>query len=578
MSNSPGAGQVIHNRRRGAAGDNAAPHALATAGAIPPLDVLQRFRPHDFSLRDFLDSRVEANPSKPFLLFEGEEWSYAEFATDVDRCARFLAARKVGAGDRIGVLSPNHPSTAVLLFALAGLGAIMVPANPNYGPDEAAYVFGNSEVAGVLAAPATLAVTETAVSRLAAKPWILLNEGQAGSAHAVLHDELEALGKVSAPSGRSGRQDETCTLIYTSGTTGNPKGVMHRQSGMVLTGEGFVGRMNLQSDERLLCVLPMFHVNALFYSLCGAVACGGSTVLVRRFSASTFWQTAAETKATEVNLMAAAARILMLRPDGEFTPRSTLRKAFIAPLTADLVQSFNARFGVTDIIECYGMSEIPGVIGNPFLGERRVGSMGLITPHPDPAIPRPQARVVDGQYRDVTQGETGELAVKTPTIMQGYFRAPDATAAAFHDGWFLTGDVVWQDQDGYFYFKARHRDIIRRRGENISGAEIDAVMCSHPAVAEAAAIGVASSLGDEDILVAVVRREGRDLSAGEVAAWVAERLAPFKVPRYIAFVPSLPQTATQRIEKYKLRNDASLLIGATDLESAQRPSGSGARQ
>ena len=279
----------------------------AAAIGLPPLDVLRRFRPHDFSLQDFLDSRVEETPSLPFLIFEDQTWSYADFAADVARYARLLAARGVGPGDRIGVLSTNHPSIALLLFALARLGAIMVPANPNYGVDEASYVFGHSEIGGLFASPATLAVAEAAASKLRATPWIILNEAAAGSSHPSLADELAALGASDVAPPSAGGEGLTCTIIYTSGTTGFPKGVMHRQRGVVLTAEAFVGRMNLQPDERLLCVLPMFHGNALFYSLCGAMACGGSLALARRFSASTFWEVAAATGATEVNLMAAAA-------------------------------------------------------------------------------------------------------------------------------------------------------------------------------------------------------------------------------------------------------------------------------
>ena len=540
---------------------------------VPALGVLARFRPHDFSLQDFLDSRVEACRSKPFLVFHGQEWSYEKFAAHVTSCAKLLRARGVRVGDRVGVLSPNHPSTAVLLFALARLGAIMVPANPGYGVGEAAYVFEHAGICGLLSAPETLAVAEGAAERLSHRPWIILNEAAPASDQAVLDRELSLVNDGSPLPPGPVYADLTCAMIYTSGTTGDPKGVMHRQRSVVLTGESFVGRMNLQPDERLLCVLPMFHVNALFYSLCGAMACGGSLVLIRRFSASTFWQTAAETRATEVNLMAAAARILMLRPETEFDPNSTLRKAFVAPLTEELVQAFTERFGIRDIIECYGMTEIPGVIGNPFMGERRIGSMGLITPHPDPAIAQPEARVVDEDGREVGTGEVGELVVKTPTVMQGYYRAEDATRATFRDGWFLTGDLVWQDTDGYFHFKARRKDIIRRRGENISGAEIDRAVCAHPSVAEAASIGVPSPMGDQDILVAVVCREGCRLGAEEIAAWVAARLAPFKVPRYVAFVASLPQTATQRVEKYKLRDDAALLRGATALEAKRGEDG-----
>jgi crotonobetaine/carnitine-CoA ligase len=165
----------------------------------------------------------------------------------------------------------------------------------------------------------------------------------------------------------------------------------------------------------------------------------------------------------------------------------------------------------------------------------------------------------------VPDGETGELAVRTPIVMQGYFRDPEATAAAFRDGWFLTGDLVRRDADGYFWFVARKKDIIRRRGENVSGAELDRVVGSHPDVAEAAAIAVPAPLGEDDILVAIVRKPGAALEARAIADWCAARLAAHKQPRYVAFVASLPHTPTHRVAKFKLKQDAALLASATDL-------------
>ena len=532
--------------------------------SLPPLDVLRRFRAHDGGLSDFLASRAEAQPDAPLVLFEGATITTGAFAREVERATALLAQRGIGEGDRLGVLSTNHPSTAVLLFACARLGAILVPANPDYGADEAASVFGNAGIAGLIAAPATLAVAQAAAARLPARPWLLLNEPAAGARHPLLADALAACDAV-APAPVADAASRTCLLIYTSGTTGFPKGVMHGQRGVVLTGEGFVGRMWLQPEDRLLCVLPMFHINALFYSLCGAIACGGSVVFVRRFSASSFWRTVAETGATETNLMAAAARILMLRPEAEFVPGHTLRKAFIAPLNDAVQRAFHERFGVPDLIECYGMTEIPGVLGNPFDGERRLGSCGKVSPHPDPDVTRPELRIVDEDMQDVPDDVHGELLVRTPTLMQGYWNNPDATAAAFHEGWFRTGDLVRRDADGFLHFVARRKDIIRRRGENISGAELDRVIGAHPAVAEVATIGVPSDLGEEEILAAVVPREGAAVTADEIAEWVRARLAAYKAPRFVAFVPSLPQTATQRIEKYKLRGDASLRANAVDL-------------
>ncbi|MCL6646499.1 MAG: AMP-binding protein [Dehalococcoidia bacterium] len=295
----------------------------------------------------------------------------------------------------------------------------------------------------------------------------------------------------------------------------------------------------------------------------GALAAGCSLLIVPRFSASSFWQTAAEYGATEVNIIEAIGNILKNRPRSEFRPDHKLRVVYgVRESAAD---TFRNEFHIPHLIGGYGMTEIPGVTCNPVEGPQKPGSMGPIGRHPDPARPWAQCRVVDEQGRDVPDGEVGELWVKTPIVMQGYFRDPEQTRAAFRDGWFMTGDLVRRDADGYFYFVSRKKDIIRRRGENISGAELDRVVGSHPAVHEAAAIPVPSELGEDDILVAVVRKPGYDVTAEEIAAWCRERLAPMKVPRFVAFVDELPHTPTHKVAKTVLRADPSLKDRAIDL-------------
>jgi carnitine-CoA ligase len=211
------------------------------------------------------------------------------------------------------------------------------------------------------------------------------------------------------------------------------------------------------------------------------------------------------------------------------------------------------------------MTEIPGVTCNPFEGPQKLGSMGPIGRHPDPARPWAQCRVVDDEGRDVADGEPGELWVKTPIIMQGYFRDPEQTANAFHDGWFKTGDLVKRDSDGYFFFISRKRDIIRRRGENIAAAELDRVVGEHPAVAEAGTIAVPSELGEDEIFVVVAVRKGAKVTAEEIADWCRAHLAPQKVPRFVAFVDELPHTPTHKILKAQLREDKALRARAVDL-------------
>jgi carnitine-CoA ligase len=313
-------------------------------------------------------------------------------------------------------------------------------------------------------------------------------------------------------------------------------------------------------------VLPMFHINAIFYSFSGSMAAGATLILEPKFSASNFWRVVKETGATEVNTIAAASAILMRRPRSEFVSGHHLQKIYGAPFDEEIFRVFNDEFEVPTLIEGYGMSEVPGALNNPFLGPHKVRSMGPPSKHPDPAISLAELKIADDDGNFLPAGQTGELVVKTPIVMKGYFRDEAQTKAAFRDGWFLTGDLAYVDDDGYFWFVARKKDIIRKRGENISGAELDRVIGNHPAVLESAAIPVPSDLGEDDILVAVILQDGKTATAEDIADWCRQHLAAIKVPRYVVFVDALPHTPTNRIAKFKMREDKSLLANAKDLQ------------
>jgi crotonobetaine/carnitine-CoA ligase len=528
-----------------------------------PLEVLQLYRPHDYTLAGAFSSRTQRVGERPFLLFGGRSWSWREFGERVDRVARLLLARGIRRGDRFGVMARNCDGHVLLLFALSRIGAIMVPVNPDFGVDEARYVLRHAEVSAVAAGSDTLDVARKACEGLGTAPWFVLLD--AGRHDVPLLEDLAARAPdLALPADISA--DETCLIVYTSGTTGFPKGAMHCQRSFVTGGEAFVQRVHLQDDDRLMIVLPLFHINALFYSVAGTLAAGASMAIVPKFSASTFWRTAVDTGATEVNIIEAIGTILKNRPRSEFRPEHRIRKVY--GVRQAVAGTFRDEFGIPHLVGGYGMTEIPGVTCNPFEGPAKPGSMGPVGRHPDRERPWAECRVVDDDLRDVPDGEAGELLVKTPIIMQGYFRDPGQTRAAFVDGWFRTGDLVRRDADGYFFFIARKKDIIRRRGENISGAELDRVIAEHPAVHEAAAIPVDAELGEDDILVAVVKRPGYDVTAEEIAGWCRERLAPMKVPRYVAFVEELPHTPTHKVAKMTLRADKSLRERATDLANS----------
>jgi carnitine-CoA ligase len=529
-----------------------------------PLEVLGLYPAHHQTLCGMLESRAAIDVTRPFLFFQDRAYTYGQAVAQVAAMGAALAGRGISKGDRVAIMATNSDRYVLLLFALARIGAIAVPINPELNVEEAAYILEHAGVAAVACTPQALDTARGAVAKMAELPWFFLIDGSGESLTSfdgLLHPQVLPPGRAA------GDPDDALLILYTSGTTGFPKGVMHSQRNFALAGEAFVERMFLQPSDRLLIVLPLFHINALFYSLGGALAAGASLVFVPKFSASTFWRTAAESGATEVNILGVVGNILTRRSRSEFVPAHRLRKMYGAGMSAETLQLFPREFGVTTLIEGYGLTEVPGVSNNPFLGPHKPGSIGCAARHPDRSRNFAEMRLLDDAGCDVPIGQTGEIAVRTPITMQGYYRDPEATAAAFRDGWFLTGDLAYRDADGYYYFVARKKDIIRRRGENVSGAEVDRVVASHPKILEAATIGVPCELGEEEILVAIVPRPGITVAADEVAAWCAQHLAPCKRPRYLIQVESLPHTPTHRVAKFKLKQDRALLERAVELRS-----------
>jgi crotonobetaine/carnitine-CoA ligase len=525
-----------------------------------PLDVIRSYPPHDYSLHGAFVSRMQKDPGRAFIIYEGRTWSWQEFHDATLRAAQALVARRVGKGDRVAVMARNNPGHVIMLFALARIGAIMVPVNPEFGVTEARYVLTHAGVAAVVCSSETLSVVREASAGIEPAPWLALMDHSVDGVPP-LAELTAAVPDAALPPNASA--DDTCLIVYTSGTTGFPKGAMHSQRSFVLGGEAFVQRIYVQPNERIMIVLPLFHINALFYSVAGTLAGGACMIIVPRFSASTFWQIAADTGATAVNIIEAIGTILMKRPRSEFRADHKITKLYGA--RHGMIDTFRNEFHIPYLIGGYGMTEIPGVTCSPLDGPQKLGSMGPAGRHPDTDRPWAQCRVVDDEGNDVDVDVTGELVVKTPIIMQGYFRDEEQTRGAFRDGWFLTGDLVRRDADGYFFFVSRKKDIIRRRGENISGAELDRVIGEHPAVAEAAAIAVPSELGEDEILVAVVPQPGQSVTADEIAEWSRRHLAAMKVPRYVAVVDALPHTPTHKVLKAKLRADTALRARAVDL-------------
>ncbi|MFZ5507487.1 MAG: class I adenylate-forming enzyme family protein [Pseudomonadota bacterium] len=540
------------------------------ATELTPAQVLALFPPHGDTLPSLLASRAAVMPDAEAVLFQSRSWTYHLMSEAVETLAAALVERGIRAGDPVAHVAPNSDVAVLLFLALARVGAVFVPLNPALTDDELHYQLQHSQAVAAYAPQSLCARVEQIAARCARparvaplEPFGLDAADSAAALACIAGESPTSPAPLPMPS-----PDHPAVVIYTSGTTGFPKGVVHSQRTVVWSAEVFVGRLRLQPRERMLTVFPLFHVNALFYSFAGALACGGTFITAAKFSASTFWQTAADTGATQLNILAALGTILGLRPRSEFNPAHRIRKIYGGPISADMFRLFQQEFGVLLLIEGYGMSEIPSTCSNPYEGPHKIGSIGRAGVHPRFDGPFAQLRVVDDDGHDVAVGETGELLVKTPTMFVAYLNDPQQTADTFRDGWFATGDLVRMDTDGYFYFVAREKDIIRKRGENISGAELDAVLGRHPELAEAATIAVPSELGEDDILAVLVARDGTAPTHEAVIDWCRAHMAAIKVPRYLVFADALPKTPTQRVAKHLLKKDAALIARARDMEAA----------
>ena len=526
---------------------------------LSPLQVLQLYPAHDYTLPQYLRSRCSVRGDAPFLLLEeGRQWSWNAFAADVERLAAVLEQRGVQAGHRVGIIARNDVAHALLLFACATLGATMVPLNPELTPAELAVMLRRCKAVGLVLDPDVREAMQAAVAREALSPWLLLTRADDGVQIASLEQAMANAPAGSREPRHAPRPEDVCVIIFTSGSTGTPKGVLHTQRNWLLSAEAYLSRTHLQPGGRLMILMPMFHINSVFYSLGGTVAAGASALIARRFSATTFWDTVERHGITQMNLVDTIANILQARPRSEYRPGHQLRTV-AGGIRPGNMRCLQEEFGIRNLITGYGMSEIPGVISNspdiPYVP----GSMGVLGRHPDPDREWSAVKIVDEQGRPVPQHTPGELLVRTPNCFIGYMDEPELTARSFVDGWFRTEDLVRQDEQGNFFFVGRKRDILRRRGENISGVEIDLVAQACPLVSLAACIGVPAELGDEEILLAAVPRPGSTLTPQAMREWCAERLAPIKVPRFIVIVEDLPRTGPYKVGKETMRRNAAAL-------------------
>ncbi len=477
-------------------------------------------------------------PDRTHLLVDGASYTFADTARRVAAARASLLRAGIASGDVVALLAETSADGVAAWLGIVTAGAIVIGLNPALSPVELDGLLRQSGARLLLHDEETAGIAKTLTAQVG---MLALSVGSLQTG------PDDALCPLPAA-------DDICVLVNTSGTTSAPKLVMHAHESCILAAEGFVAWMGLTGEDRMFTCLPLFHINASIYSLLGSLAGGVGLAMVPRFSASRFWQQVRETGATQFNGIGAMIEILMAQAPSAAERDHLVKLCYSVPAQPESRhREIEQRFGFR-LISGYALSESPYGTVWRLDDPPRYGSAGRLRQHPVLGVIN-EARLVDEVGREVAVGEPGELLLRSPAVTRGYYNNPEATAQALRDGWLYTGDLLRRDEDGYFYFVSRKKDVIRRRGEILAAAEVEDVLLDHPSIAEAAVVGVPSKLSDEEIKAFVVLRPAAAASAADIAAWCRQRLARFKLPRYIEFVDSLPRTPTMRIQKQLLSRE-----------------------
>lgn len=488
------------------------------------------------NVRALLETRAAADSDKTWLISEsdGRKWTYKEFDRAVNRAANMLASHGIAKGHVVSLLMPNSAEYIIAYFACFKLGALAGPVNSLLKSEEIEYVVGNSESKLLLTNSEFLPVLENGKF-----PEIVVFDDES-AATGEFGDELEEIELTP---------EDDAIIIYTSGTTGKPKGCLLTHANLIANARQIADWMGFGPADRLLTIMPLFHMNAVSVTTMTALYAGGSSVVSPKFSASRFWNIISDYEITSFGSVATMLSMLLQKyPDGvpEGLKTGQLRFAMCgsAPVPAEVMKRFEETFNCL-VIEGYGLSESTcRSTFNPPSTERRPGSCGKPIGN--------EMAVFDEEDNPVPDGELGEIVLRGDNICKAYYKNEAATEKAFRGGWFHTGDIGYRDDDGFFYIADRKSDMIIRGGENIYPREIDELLYTHPAVAAAAVIGVPDELYGEEVAAFVVLKDGAEAGEEDMIAFCRKHLADFKCPKKIYFVADIPKGPTGKLLKREL--------------------------
>lgn len=497
------------------------------------------------TIRELIERQAIARPEANYAITtEGDHVvRYGELARGCRRIAALLQNQGVSPGETVSVIMPNGMATLRLLLGAMWSGRCVNPVNLLAQPEQMRYVLDHSDCKLVVVAPEWEAKVRdliTGISRpiqvLVADPDALLLPGETDASDGIIADQAPPLA------------DSLALLMYTSGTTGVPKGVMLTQANLAANAQSIATEHALSTDDRVLAVLPLYHINAFAVVMLAPLASGGSLAMAPKFSTGRFWDQVAECRCTWLNIVPTIVSYLLNAepPPPGATAAVRFCRSASAALPPEHLSKFEATFGL-GMIETMGLTEtVAPAFSNPLdPARRKLGSVGRASGC--------EAGIVDAELRPVADGITGEIVIRGPNVMVGYYKNPEATAAAFTpDGWLRTGDLGHRDADGFFFVTGRIKELIIKGGENIAPREIDEALLKHPAVRDAAAVGIPDQHYGQDIMACIVLRQNATCSEASLREFCLEHLGRYKTPRLFRFVDDLPRGPSGKVQRLKL--------------------------
>jgi long-chain acyl-CoA synthetase len=500
------------------------------------------------NLAEVTKNEIERFGEHVNIIYEGTEHTNVQLRREGLRLASALKELGVRQGDRVIIQMPNCPEVLVSFGAVYALGAVNVPINFLVGDDETAFIYRDSGAETIISTAAFLPKIEACRKQAPNIKHVILIDKEVPSGtisyHALVqaHEELPAIEQTL--------DDDLAALIYTAGTTGTPKGVMHTHGSIYANAAMQVATLPLSPGITGVTVLPLCHSYGISSIIFGILLGKSKTVLLSTFDIDAMFSAIEQYRADVMAAVPTMYIYMLLHPEPEKYDLSSVKYwiSGSAPLTLETQSSFREKFG-HEIIEGWGLTEAgANNCCNPFEGRKKTGSIGL-------PMKGARMKVVDDEGKEVPRGSEGEIIISGPMLMKGYWNRPQETAEVLKDGWLYTGDIGYQDEDGYFFITERKKDLIIKGGENIAPREIEEVIFSHPKVAEAAVIGVRDEIYGEEIKACVVLKHGETATPEEIIVHCEKKLKRFKSPKHVVFLNALPKNLVGKVLKKVLRGE-----------------------